>query len=48
MYYINESQGLVVSTIHLSQPLSTDLNITISDKGGKATGESTKTDYNVL
>ena len=41
IYYIKESQGLVRSTLHLSQPLATDLDITIIDKGGNATGEST-------
>lgn len=48
IYYIKESQGLVECTIHLSQPLSTDLDITIRDKDGNATGESTALDVHII
>ena len=39
-YHINESQGLVRSSVHLSKPLSSDLNVTVINKDGNAIGES--------
>ena len=40
IYYINESRGLVRSSVHLSKPLSTDLYVTVINKDGNATGKS--------
>ena len=40
-YCIYESKGLVGSTLELSNPISTDINVTIRDQSGSATGKST-------
>ena len=40
IYSINESTGLVETTIRLSNPLSTGLAVTVKSNDGNATGKS--------
>ena len=40
-YCINESKGLVGSTLKLSNPISNDINVIIKDKSDSATGKPT-------
>ena len=38
-YTVNESDGQVQPVLILSNPLSTDINVTITNEDGSATGE---------